>query len=50
VETKWFMIAFMVIFSGMFGAAAFSEYSRHQCKMEFAQSTRTVAEIEQICK
>jgi hypothetical protein len=49
-EIKWFMIMIMVVVIGMCVAAGIGEYSTHQCKIAFAQSTRPIDEIEKICK
>jgi hypothetical protein len=49
-EVKWFMLMIMVTVLCMFTAVGVGEYSKHQCKMAYAQSSRTVDEIEQICK
>jgi hypothetical protein len=48
-ELKWFFIAITVIF-GIGGIGmAISAYQQSQCKIEYAKTNRTVAEIAQVC-
>lgn len=48
-DIKWYFIAIAVIFGGGMAAATVSEYSKSQCKIEYAKSNRTVDEITQVC-
>lgn len=48
-ELKWYFLAVSVIFGGAMLAAVVSDYSKNQCKIEYAKTTRTVEEIAQVC-
>lgn len=50
MEYKWYMIMVAVVVAAMMAGATMSEYTKHQCQMSFASSTRTADEIAQICR
>ena len=50
METKWLMIAWAVIMVGISAGGAYESHTKSQCRQSFAQSTKTSAEIAEICK
>jgi len=50
MEMKWFMIAFAVVFTGMFVGLGFSEYHKGQCRIEGIKASMPAENIAKICK
>jgi hypothetical protein len=49
-EYKWYFIMVAIVVVAMMGGAAVDSWQKNSCKMEYAKTTRTVEEINQICK
>lgn len=49
MEVKWIMIFAAIVFAGMFGALAVSEYSKGQCQIEGIKAGLTDTAINNIC-
>ena len=49
-EYKWYFIMVAVVMSVIMGNVAVSEWQNKNCKMEYAKSNLTAAEINEICK
>lgn len=49
MEMKWLMIAWATIMGAMFAGMGFEAHTKSECRQSFAQSTRTVEEIVNIC-
>lgn len=49
MEAKWLSIMMVGVMSAFMGAVAVDEYSQGQCKLAYAQSTKTADEINKIC-
>ena len=47
---KWYFIMVAVVMGFMLSGVAISEWQSKNCKMEYAKSNRTAAEINEICK
>ena len=50
MELKWLMIAWATIMVFMFIGMGFDEHTKSQCRQSFSQSTRSVEDINKICK
>jgi len=50
VEIKWFLIAFVVFFLGLFASIAIEGHDKDQCRMVGIQAGKTADEIGKICK
>jgi hypothetical protein len=50
MEYKWYCIMVAIAVMAMMGGAAVDSWQKNSCKMEYAKTTRTVEEINQICK
>jgi len=50
MELKWLIIGWAAIMLGLVGSGAIEKYQVNQCRLAYAQSTKTGAEISQICK
>jgi len=50
MDLKWLMIAWATIMACMFASAAYEAHAKSQCRTAFAQTTKTSAEIAEICK
>ena len=50
MEMKWFVIGWAVIMVAIVGSEAIEKYQVNQCRLAYAQSTKTGVEISQICK
>ena len=50
MEMKWLMIAWATIMVAMFIGAGYESHTKANCRVAFAQSNKTVDEIEKICK
>jgi capsule polysaccharide export protein KpsE/RkpR len=50
MEIKWLMIAWAVIMTGLFASQAYDTRATVECRTAFAQSNKTVDEINQLCK
>jgi len=49
-EYKWYFIMVAVAVVAMMVGAGVDSWQKSSCKMEYAKTTRTVAEINEICK
>lgn len=47
---KWTTICIIGVTVAMFAPLAIDEYSKNQCKIAYAQSSKTVQEIAEVCK
>lgn len=47
---KWYYVMVAIMFGSLFCGMAVSEWHKSDCKMEYAKSNRTAAEINEICK
>jgi len=50
LEYKWYFIFMAVVMSAIMVGAGVDSWQKNSCKMEYAKTTRTVEEINQICK
>lgn len=48
-EVKWYLIAVICVFGGMFAGMAYEVYVKEQCRIAYAQSSRPATEITAIC-
>ena len=49
MELKWLMVAWAIIMTGMFVGMSYEAKTRADCRVEFAQSNKTVDEIVKLC-
>jgi hypothetical protein len=49
METKWLAIMMIGIMAVSMGALAVEKYTQGQCKLAYAQSTKTADEILKLC-
>jgi hypothetical protein len=49
-EYKWYFIMMAVVMSAIMVGAGVDSWQKSSCKVEYAKTTRTVAEINEICK
>ena len=50
LDMKWLSIMMIGIMVAGMGGMAMTEYQKSQCKLAYAQSTKTADEINKICK
>ena len=50
MEIKWLMIGWAVIMLGLAADHAYEAKTKSDCRLAYAQSTKTGDEIEKICK
>jgi hypothetical protein len=50
MENKWYFIMMAIAISVIMGTAYIAEWTKNSCRVEYAKTTRTVAEINEICK
>lgn len=50
MEMKWIMIAFAVVFTGMFVGLGANEYHKGQCRIEAIKAKMPSDDIAKICK
>ena len=50
IEMKWLSIMMIGIMVAGMGGIAMTDYQKSQCKLAYAQSSKTADEINQICK
>jgi hypothetical protein len=48
-DVKWYLIAVICVFGGMFAGMAYEAYVKEQCRIAYAQSSRSATEITAIC-
>lgn len=50
MEFKWLMIGFSLVMASLAASDAVHKYSRNQCSIAYASSSKSATEIKEICK
>ena len=50
MEIKWFVIMAAILFGSLSCGMAIDEWHKSDCKIEYAKSNRSAAEIREICR
>lgn len=50
MEMKWYSIVCAVFFIAIFAGMAYSDFTKSQCRIAYANSAHTPEEIGNICK